>query len=300
MLTQTTKTSSCLDRFPNPPSTINQTIVDSFCSSVVFDKELDDCLYAACTIKQALGEYAADSISHFPSQSQPTNHMTATKNWIAVGCKMPLRDGGTVTEVICSVFGAIAILSVGIRLATQWSREWKIGIDDCLITISGIASVGTLVVALRTTSLGVGRDLWFVYPNATTILKIWLVGEITYLPIVAITRTSIYFFYLRIFSANLTFRRWVYVFITLNILAATLFFFLCFFQCRPISFSWDFWDGQHQGTCLNVRALVLASGFVNVIFDFSTLLLPMPILLKLNMRIGRKIQVIAMFCVGAL
>ena len=192
------------------------------------------------------------------------------------------------------------MLSIAIRLTTQWKRESRLGVDDCVIAISGIASIPTLVIAFRTTNLGVGKDIWFVYPNATEILKLWYVGEITYLPVVAITRLSIYMFYLRIFSANTTFRRWVYVLIVLNGTAAVLFFFLCLFQCQPISYAWTLWDGQHQGKCMNVRALGVASGFVNVVFDFVTLVLPMPILVNLNMRIGRKIQVIAMFCVGAL
>ncbi|KIV92878.1 hypothetical protein PV10_04142 [Exophiala mesophila] len=270
-------TSRCLSRFSDPPSPANQTIFDSFCRSVVFDDQLDRCLYASCTIREAL----------------------ATKNVIARSCEMPVRNGGTTTRVICSTFGVIALISVAIRLTTQWTRESRFGVDDCLIAIAFIASIPTIAIAFRTTELGVGKDIWIVYANATEILKLWYVGIITYLPVVVITRMSIYVFYLRIFSASTTFRRWVYVLMILNVLAAVLFVFLGIFQCRPISYAWTLWDGQHRGKCLNVRALGVSSGFVNVVFDFVTLVLPMPILLNLNMRIGRKIQVIAMFCVGA-
>lgn len=73
--------------------------------------------------------------------------------------------------------------------------------------------------------------------------------------------------------------------------------FVVIFQCEPVH---GFWDITIKATCINfsVPAIILAS--FNVITDFLTLALPMPLIWKLRMSSGRKLQMTGIFLLGGL
>lgn len=69
------------------------------------------------------------------------------------------------------------------------------------------------------------------------------------------------------------------------------------FQCEPVH---GFWDIRIKSTCIDfsVPAIVIAS--FNVVTDFLTLALPMPLIWQLRMSNGRKVQITGMFLLGGL
>ena len=124
-------------------------------------------------------------------------------------------------------------------------------------------------------------------------------GELVYDTTNAVTKLSILAFYLRIFTDPM-FKRSVYVLMAfivaflLSTLPATI------FQCTPVSYVWTGWTGETKGHCFDVSTGTWIVSSVNITEDIAVILLPIPHLLKLSLPPKKKLQVIAMFCVGLL
>lgn len=122
---------------------------------------------------------------------------------------------------------------------------------------------------------------------------------IVYGMVLALIKSSICFLYLRIFP-DPKFRRvvWATQAFNLAMLLATLLTYLL--GCRPLSYFWDGWDGEHQGYCVNVTAFTWAHAAINVALDLWMLALPASQVWKLNVNRKRKIAIFTMFGFGIL
>jgi hypothetical protein len=116
-------------------------------------------------------------------------------------------------------------------------------------------------------------------------------------PVLAITKLSILAFYLRIFSYQQLFRLFVYLTIFLILISTTIISVLTIVQCQPIKY---FWDRDVKGSCLDVNALAYANGAMSIIQDVVIVVLPIPVVWKLNMSARRKFGVGLMFALGGL
>jgi hypothetical protein len=110
---------------------------------------------------------------------------------------------------------------------------------------------------------------------------------------------SILFFYLRIFPKK-AFRRAVYAVMAGNTLYGILFMLLSVLQCIPVKATWTRWEGEVTAKCLDANALGWASAGINIFFDVTILILPLPELAKLVMSYQRKIHILLMFSLGSL
>ena len=69
------------------------------------------------------------------------------------------------------------------------------------------------------------------------------------------------------------------------------------FSCTPVEGSWKPTTARH---CIDSIIFYEAVAISNVLLDFMLLLLPIPVVWKLNMSMRRKAQVCGIFLVGAL
>jgi hypothetical protein len=70
-------------------------------------------------------------------------------------------------------------------------------------------------------------------------------------------------------------------------------------ECRPNSFFWTQWDGEHEGYCVNVQLAVYIISGLNILFDLVIFFMPIPKLMKLQLRSRRrKAGVVLTFLVG--
>jgi hypothetical protein len=118
-----------------------------------------------------------------------------------------------------------------------------------------------------------------------------------------ISKVSILQLYLRIWtheSVTIWFRRTCWLLVAVHIVTMLAFVLAMIFVCTPVSFSWHYWDGLHEGRCLNRSALLYALGAVNIGYDVVVFVLPLHNFLKLNISGGRKIGVCTIFMVGIL
>ena len=66
--------------------------------------------------------------------------------------------------------------------------------------------------------------------------------------------------------------------------------------CRPISFNWD--RSIPGGHCGVQKSLDLFIGIFNLLLDVTVVVLPMPVLWRLQMAVGRKAVLSVMFGLG--
>jgi hypothetical protein len=81
-------------------------------------------------------------------------------------------------------------------------------------------------------------------------------------------------------------------------LSTTIIFFMTVFSCHPVAFFWDRDVGR--GTCLNVNKLAYANSAMSIIQDLLIIVIPLPVLVKLNIGRKKKIGVGFMFAIGSL
>ncbi|KAL8644177.1 MAG: hypothetical protein Q9226_007896 [Calogaya cf. arnoldii] len=141
-----------------------------------------------------------------------------------------------------------------------------------------------------------GHHLWEVtLPNYVYGRKLQSYAEFVYLVVSATIKTSCLLFYRRIFGPSLLMTRVIYgsiAFITvvyLELLNVSIMF------CTPVN---KRWDAQIAGACMPSGGLAYASGAFNVATDIFVVLLPLPALWQLNMRLGKKIRIMAVFGLG--
>ncbi|TDZ39707.1 Satratoxin biosynthesis SC1 cluster protein 4 [Colletotrichum trifolii] len=108
---------------------------------------------------------------------------------------------------------------------------------------------------------------------------------------------AILFFYMRIFDrAGLSYLLWGTV--VFNFVNTVVFVIVGIFQCTPISYYWTRWDGEHQGTCININAVPWANAIISIVLDLWMLYLPLSRIRTLNLHWWKKLAVAMMFCVG--
>lgn len=74
----------------------------------------------------------------------------------------------------------------------------------------------------------------------------------------------------------------------------------CIFQCLPISYVWEQVIPGVHGKCVNINQFYLANAALNILTDFLTYTLPMPMLWQLHLPKRQKIGLIAILGLGGL
>lgn len=71
------------------------------------------------------------------------------------------------------------------------------------------------------------------------------------------------------------------------------------FQCVPVQSIWLGWRGDFGAyTCLNVNLMTLVLAVQQILQDLMVLVLPVPLLLRLNVSARKKISIFFMFGLG--
>ena len=109
-------------------------------------------------------------------------------------------------------------------------------------------------------------------------------------------KASILSLYIALFPTT-TFCRLCY-----GTLAATAAYFVmvlveAFALCKPVQYNWD---KSIEGDCTGENIAYLVAGIVNLTIDTFIVILPMPMVFRLQMTLPKRIAVAAMFSLGAL
>ncbi|KAL9572619.1 hypothetical protein ACKAV7_003452 [Fusarium commune] len=214
-------------------------------------------------------------------------------------CEVPVRNKTPIFINVTIVLGVISGVATALRL---WSKffftKTELGLDDLFIVLTLFIGMPSTAMNIHgTAGHGEGRDIWTLeFDDITQFgFYFWLL-EIFYFAQVSLLKTSLLFFYLRIFPG--TAQKLLWGTIIFNSVFGVLFMFLAAFQCTPVSYFWLNWDGEHKGTCMNSTAIGWANASISVAVDVWMLAVPMWYLRKLKLHWKKKIGVAAMFIVG--
>ncbi|OCK95967.1 uncharacterized protein K441DRAFT_63631 [Cenococcum geophilum 1.58] len=190
----------------------------------------------------------------------------------------------------------VSILSTAFRLWAKKAGRNGIRLDDYLIIFATICLVGECASGLGYgPPHGMGRHI-----NAVSAedLKIFRKGDYVfshfYDMALGSVKLAILAFYYRVFIVPI-FQR---------IVLATAAFVVCWeiaitvtlaLVCRPIN---TFWDDSVKGTCLNLVTFTYFTNISNLATDIWIFLLPIPVILRLQLPLSRKIGLCAIFSVG--
>ena len=117
-----------------------------------------------------------------------------------------------------------------------------------------------------------------------------------YPPAVGIIKISTLLLFARIFQG----RNFIRILWAVGFFISTytlIIMLLLIFQCKSIK---GFWDSNLEAGCMSSTKVLVAMAVLNIITDFLVVCLPLPLLWKLQMRRGMKLQVMGIFTVGSL
>ncbi|CAL3969420.1 unnamed protein product [Diplocarpon coronariae] len=265
---------SCLDSALQN-SRCAPTDLGCICSDATFTAQVGLCAETSCTVKEAL----------------------VTQNYTISSCHVPNRDkSDRFTAAI--VLYSVSVFALLLRFVSKSTSGHNFWYDDAVVLLLFLLSTAVTANSLFLVHLGLGSDIWTVsFDNITQILKIFWISEIVYFIAISLLKISFLLFFLRIFTDN-RFRKAVCVLVVINILVAVLFVTTLCTTCRPASYIWYQWDGEHPGKCGNLNALFFANAMINIALDLATLALPISQIINLNMSKKKKLSVSLMMSVG--
>lgn len=149
-------------------------------------------------------------------------------------------------------------------------------------------------------ALGFGKDIWTIpSANVTTIIfYVWLT-EIMYMMCLGLTKIALLAFYLKVFP-NEGFRRVCWATASTCLVLFPTFSIFTVFYCTPVSYTWEGWTGKVEGHCLSFNLFAWIQTCINIALDTFILVLPLPLVWRLNMGRKKKMLLMLMFSVGVL
>lgn len=222
------------------------------------------------------------------------------KNISSSNCGSPVRDRGHSYVVLSNVMVTIAGVFVAVRFGFKiLVARLDISYDDWTVLATLFASIPSAIITVYgTVKNGLGKDIWTLRPEEITdMLRYFYAMASLYFTQVTLLKLSLTFFYIRVFpSTGVQRLLWgTVVFVTLW---GIMFVLIAIFQCRPINYFWTKWDGQHQGSCLNINAITESHAGISIVLDFWILGIPLWQLWGLKLHWKKKVGVALMFCVG--
>ncbi|CAN8098244.1 unnamed protein product [Discula destructiva] len=246
------------------------------CADKVYDHTVTSCVLSNCTVKEGL----------------------VIKNATWSGCGFPEQDQSNTILAFTVVLFVLQLLFFGARMLARVVKLAPWGWDDTTITIAFVTIMGWVAASILETHRGLGKNVWTLTPDQITdFLHIFYVFEVIYSFVCFLIKISITFLYMRIFpGAKFRIVLWAtQLFLTTSLIAYAI---IDRYQCHPISYFWTYWDGEHEGHCLNLTALAYAHAGVNIFLDLWLLVLPATQVWRLNMSVGKRARVMFMFGFG--
>lgn len=156
-----------------------------------------------------------------------------------------------------------------------------------------------MVLSLMTVRYGAGEHLMALVSNPAKMVKMykWLVAaQMVYFATLWLCRVSGLAFYARL-NPMPRFQLYIHLafaFVTAVWVSQALIIGL---QCVPLR---ALWDTSVKGKCMTSTQVFLATSIMTIICDSLILALPVKIVWRLQISLGRKITLLLIFCFGVL
>ncbi|KAH6972889.1 hypothetical protein BKA56DRAFT_691503 [Ilyonectria sp. MPI-CAGE-AT-0026] len=257
-------------------STCSPTNATCICTNVELNEQISLCVAANCTVRESL----------------------LVQSYSKHACGAPSRDRSTLVWVVGVVFLVLGLLSFAFRVMARFflgTHTW--GPDDWVMLLAVAMMIPLNAISFPISRM-LGKDIWNLHPDdITDFLYLFFWDELLYLGALPVTKISILLFYLKIFP-NREIRIACWVLIGLNVGYFIAFELVSIFQCSPIEGAWRAWDKEFPAKCNNINMQGWMAAVFNIVLDLGTLILPLRELIRLNLSVRKKVQIMAMFSVG--
>ncbi|KAL8949918.1 MAG: hypothetical protein Q9222_004007 [Ikaeria aurantiellina] len=201
-----------------------------------------------------------------------------------------LRTDG-IPALIC-IFVPLSFIFLVLRLYTKACIIRLFGLEDVLATLGWMFGAVYSILQWVGFGFGGGIHIWNEkMPEYAVYAKIASTQILCNVPSVSFPKMAILLFYLRLNPAR-NFRYCTFAVLALTTSYLVSFFLAQLFQCHPVE---KFWLPFKPGKCLDLYPLYVAIPIVNVILDCLVLVLPIPMLIKLQANRRTKIILAAIF-----
>ncbi|OHE91545.1 hypothetical protein CORC01_13142 [Colletotrichum orchidophilum] len=267
---------TCLVQAMSQPAFANQSQAQ-LCVDEGFNNFVGGCVQQACSVVESL----------------------TFVNITRTACGFPFSDyrkGSKATSlgmfILASAFFACRIV-IKVMGYTPW------GADDSLLVLAFAALIPFTVLIQYMIPQGLGLDIWVLHDyQITTFLRYLLMVQTLYIFILTIIKASILLFFLRIFPEK-KFRIAVWCALAYDLFVGFIFIVFSFVQRQPTWLIWEGWrDKEPRGVILDLNKMGLVHGGMNIALDIWMLILPLTQLYKLNLKMKKKLGIMAMFSVG--
>ncbi|KAJ4414490.1 hypothetical protein N0V82_007887 [Gnomoniopsis sp. IMI 355080] len=226
--------------------------------------------------------------------------MLTIKNGTASSCGQPEPTKDETLLIVTAFVISLQTIFFALRMLCRAVRIAPWGWDDTSIVVAFALTTSFAGAAVLERRFGFGQNIWTVPPdNIDLFLKVFFSYEAIYVLALGIIKISICFLYLRIFPSR-RFRVAVWATQVFNVLLVIGFIVADGFQCRPISYFWQGWDGEHEGHCVDLEAFVYSHAAFNIALDVWMLALPASQVWQLNLSMKKKAEITSMFGFGIL
>ncbi|ERF75274.1 hypothetical protein EPUS_00066 [Endocarpon pusillum Z07020] len=219
-----------------------------------------------------------------------------------------IDDNRSASLIACSIFFIVfPTIIVAFRFVARFMRKLPLGLDDYFTLPALVFVILLCVLNILSTNYGVGKHV--IAANPATIYVVVKIGyfiAMAYTWVHFFVKWSILLLYRRIFGMH---KKWfriafwsIGVYVTCWALSL---FIVALTYCQPISFFWlratpAAIQGRIDGKCgPDAPKVVQFTNAFNSVADFALLIVPFVALRKLQIKFHRKIELIAIFTIGA-
>jgi len=197
-------------------------------------------------------------------------------------------------------FPVLSALLVGLRVYDR-ARTKAFGLDDAFIIVATVLAAAEAVFSFAMMRLQyLGVHIWQLPKTPSdpkTNLIINYIVVMLYNPQLALVKSSVLFFLLRLGGHQLSLRRTIQVLNWSNIALLISVLFASIFTCVPVH---KYWDRSVPGHCNNEPLQYLITSGLTVLTDVLVLAIPISIVVNLQVARKLKIMLICVLCSGVI
>ncbi|KAJ5753264.1 hypothetical protein N7520_010181 [Penicillium odoratum] len=206
-------------------------------------------------------------------------------------------------QAIGLIFGfpALATVAVALRVYSRTLTR-SFGADDWVIYIALILYWAETYTSYKVIIYTyIGYNVWDIPEDYPAVLgnKYAYATELIYNPILALVKTSILIFLLRLTGQKKLVRQAIWGLLIFNGTAAVATFLVTVFHCVPIASNWNS-TAYPDAKCMNFANFVTGTASVSIFTDVLALILPTWIVYELQMQWNQKLMLIGILSFGLL
>ncbi|CAD6590074.1 MAG: hypothetical protein ASARMPRED_004547 [Alectoria sarmentosa] len=210
--------------------------------------------------------------------------------------------GGFKVVVVTLLLIVLQFLVVGGRFTSRRLREVSLGIDDYVLLLATALTFGLCALAIAFPQIAgigahIGENQMKESSEGKLLGQIFMAWMVIYGFSIALSKCAILLLYIRVFTTrNRAFTVGAYLIGFVVVATGIVNAFVTVLQCSPVAYEWN--KSIHGGECIDEVAFARSMAIPNVITGAIMLVMPIPMVWRLNLNVSAKIALTVTFLHG--